>query len=66
MNDYRINYGNGQVSGTMSKAKAIQALKDEDGYAFIQTWDMDGEWYEVRFSEKQAARIVHAAIRGRG
>jgi hypothetical protein len=67
MGDYRINYGNGQVSGTTSKAKAIEALRlDPDPHFCIQTWDMDGEWHRVRISEKAGDRAVYSARHGKG
>lgn len=33
---YRVNYGNGQVSGRMTEAEAVRFLALCDGYAFIQ------------------------------
>lgn len=50
----------------MSKAQAIQALKQENDFAFIQTWDIDGVWHRVKFSEKKASKIEHAARHGKG
>ena len=43
---YRINYGNGQVSGRVPSLRmAREHLKVCDGYAFMQRREDNGEYY---------------------
>ena len=61
--EYRLNYGNGQVSGTMTtKAEAVRAYhaqRDFDkrnhqtsGDLRVESYDGDGFWMKVKTSEK--------------
>lgn len=53
--EYRINYGNGQVSSTFASRKAVWEAYDRNGEAFawVQkyepgTADEPGEWFTAK------------------
>lgn len=46
--DYRVNYGNGQVSDSMTQAAAHRHLADQgDTWGYIEFWD-GYDWFRMR------------------
>lgn len=77
MSTYRINYGNGQVSESMSKVKAIQSLREQkeysnrigqggyNSYLYLERYEGDGEWVKVSFTEEQENQILYRTRHGK-